>query len=142
MNDKKIIIYTDGGSRGNPGPSALGVYIRDSMGNDLAEIGIRLGIRTNNFAEYSAIDEGLSWVMINRSEIGNISEINFFMDSNLAASQLNGIYRIKNADIREIVFRIRQKEAELGIKITYSFVPREQNKVADRLVNMALDNKI
>ncbi len=142
MESKKVIIFTDGGSRGNPGPSALGVYIRDSEGNDLAEIGKRLGIRTNNFAEYSAIEEGLDWIISKRSEIGEVSEVNFFMDSNLAASQLNGLYKVKNAQIREIIFRIRQKEQIIGTKITYDFVPREKNRIADKLVNMALDNKI
>ncbi len=144
MNEevKKLKIFTDGGARGNPGPAALGVSISDEMGNTVDEIGKRLGERTNNFAEYSAILEGLNWLSANKDNFPNLLEVNFFMDSNLAVSQLNGLYKIKNAEIRSFAFEIRKKEAELGLKVTYTHVPREQNKKADRMVNMALDNKI
>lgn len=143
MDQIRIInIYTDGGSRGNPGPSALGVYIESGDGGTLDQIGKTLGINTNNFAEYSAILEGLDWVLNHRSQMPELSKINFFMDSNLAASQLNGIYRVKNSKLRDLLFSAKQKEAEIGIPIHYSHIPREQNKKADKMVNMALDNKI
>ena len=138
----KIKIFTDGGSRGNPGPSAIGVFISDGLGQTLAEIGKTIGIGTNNRAEYGAIVEGLDWVIKNKSRFPKLLEINFSMDSNLAMSQLNGLYKVKNPEIRNFIFDIRKKEMELNLKITYSHVPREQNKVADRLVNLALDNKL
>lgn len=142
MNKTRLIsIYTDGGSRGNPGEAALGTYIEDETGNELASIGKTLGIATNNVAEYSAIIEGLSWVLLNESRMPNLARVNFFMDSNLAASQLNGLFKVKNPGIRELVFKARQLESMIKIPIYYKHIPREQNKKADRLVNMALDNK-
>lgn len=135
-------IYTDGGSRGNPGEAALGVYIEDNDKNTLVEIGKRLGTATNNIAEYSAILEALVWVVEKKEKLINLNKINMFMDSQLASSQLNGIYKIKNSGLREILFKIRQKENEIGMPITYTHIRRELNKKADRMVNLALDNLI
>ena len=135
----KIAIFTDGGARGNPGPAALGVYIEDEAKNELARIGKRLGETTNNIAEYSAIVEGFSWVLENRKR-QKIESVSFYMDSQLAYRQLCGLYKIKNAKIRELVFAIRQKEAELKLPVFYNHIPREKNKKADLMVNLALDN--
>ena len=135
-------IYTDGGSRGNPGPAALGVYIQNQDGTVLARIGKTIGIATNNIAEYSAIVEGWSWILSNKEKMTSLRRINFFMDSNLAASQLNGLYKIKNANLRVLLFSIREKASEIDSQAYYTHIPREQNKQADSLVNMALDNKI
>jgi ribonuclease HI len=137
----KVIIFTDGGSRGNPGPAALGVFIQDEGGKELARISKTLGNTTNNIAEYSAIVEGFNWLLENKKKL-RISSVKFYMDSQLACSQLNGLYKVKNPRIREFVFEIRQKEAELGFIITYTHVPREQNKKADFMVNQALDNQL
>lgn len=140
---KHINIFTDGGSRGNPGPSASGVYIEDAdSGDTLAEIGITLGVTTNNVAEYTAIVEAWNWIFENKSKLKSLSMINFYMDSNLAVNQLNGLYKIKNPNLRILLFKIRGRESEIGIPAIYTHVPREQNKKADRLVNMALDNKM
>ena len=125
----EIVIYTDGGSRGNPGPSALGVYIQKSSGEVLARIGKYLGVATNNFAEYSAIVEGLSWALENKQK-EKIEKISFYMDSQLAFSQLSGLYKIKN------------QEAEIAIPVFYHHIPREKNKQADFMVNLALDNQL
>ena len=132
-------IYTDGGSRGNPGPSSLGVYIENDKGMILDEISSYLGVTTNNIAEYSAILAGLNWIVENKTQMPNLTKINFFMDSQLAMSQLNGLYKIKNPKLRELLFEARKKEAEIGLTIRYSHIPREQNKKADALVNKALD---
>ncbi|KKQ35305.1 MAG: Ribonuclease H [Microgenomates group bacterium GW2011_GWA2_37_6] len=143
MDQTKILnIYTDGGSRGNPGPGALGVHIENDQGEVLEKIGKALGVTTNNVAEYSAIIAGLTWVIRNKNQMPDLSKINFFMDSQLAAAQLNGIYKVKNPKIRELFFLIKQKEAEINSPIYYSHIPREQNKKADKLVNEALDGKI
>lgn len=139
---KTINIYTDGGSRGNPGPAALGVHIENETGIILAAIGKAIGNSTNNVAEYSAIIAGLSWAFVNKNKMPHLSRINFFMDSQLAAQQLNGIYKVKNPKLRELIFLIKQKEAEIDLPIYYSHIPREQNKKADKLVNEALDGKI
>ena len=137
-----LYVYTDGGSRGNPGEAALGFYVENQSQQMLAGIGRRLGVATNNVAEYNAILEALSWIVSNKSDLPNLKEVNFFMDSQLASSQLNGVYKVKNSKLREIIFEIRQKEAEINLAISYSHVPREQNKKADKLVNQALDEKL
>jgi ribonuclease HI len=137
----KVIVFTDGGARGNPGPAALGVFIQDENGKELASIGKTLGETTNNVAEYSAIVEGFNWLLRNKQK-SNITGVNFYMDSQLACSQLNGLYKVKNSRIREFVFEIRQKETELGVPISYAHVRREQNTKADFMVNQALDNQL
>jgi ribonuclease HI len=138
MNPKQtLIIYTDGGSRGNPGYAAYGFVVFDSEKKLLAEVGKNIGIQTNNVAEYSAILEALKYVeTINHKP----STINFFMDSKLCAEQLSGNWKIKNENLRGFYYEIKKMEAKLGVKVTYSHVPREQNKEADRMVNLALDN--
>jgi len=137
----KIFIYTDGGARGNPGPAALGVYIEDENKKELARIGKRLGDTTNNIAEYSAIVEAMSWAVENKQK-KKIESISLFMDSQLAFSQLSGIYKIKNSSIRDLVFKIRQLEQELNVPVFYNHIPREKNIKADFMVNLALDNKL
>lgn len=138
----EINIYTDGGSRGNPGPSALGVYIESVEKVRLAEIGKSLGINTNNFAEYSAIVSGLEWIVENKNTLSSLKQINFYMDSLLAVSQINGLYKIKNSMLRELYFKVKSLEATISIPISYTHIRREKNKNADRLVNLALDNSL
>jgi len=137
----KIAIFTDGGARGNPGPAALGVFIEDEKHRELARIGKTLGEATNNAAEYAAILEGFNWALANKEKF-NIESLNFYMDSQLAYSQLSGLYKVKNPKIREFVFEIRKIEAELKIPIFYSHIPREKNTKADFMVNQALDKRL
>jgi ribonuclease HI len=137
----KISIFTDGGSRGNPGPAALGVFIEDENHQELVRIGKTLGETTNNIAEYSAIVEGFNWALRNKKKL-NIEKINFYMDSQLACSQLTGLFKVKNPTIREFVFEIRKIEAALKIPIFYTHIPREENTRADFMVNQALDNML
>lgn len=136
-----INVFTDGGSRGNPGESAYGFYIEKEDKNEIISVGKRIGVTTNNVAEYSAILESLKWISQNLFEY-QILKINYFMDSNLAVNQLNGIYKIKNAKLREILFEIKMLETQIKTPIIYTHVPREENKIADKLVNEALDYKI
>lgn len=136
-----INVYIDGGARGNPGPAAVGVYIADEKNNKIASFGEKIGIATNNVAEYKAVIKALSWLLENKGLIEN-GEINFFLDSKLIFSQICGLFKIKQAKLRELLFEVREKEAQLGIKIHYFQIPREENKNADRLVNLALDNKL
>lgn len=135
-----INIYTDGGARGNPGPSAIGVYILDSNNKVIDGFGKPIGFATNNVAEYKAVIEALSWLLEKKELLKNEKSVSFYLDSELVCKQLNGLYKIKNSDLRNLLFKIREKEAILSFEIKYFHVPRERNREADKLVNKALDN--
>jgi ribonuclease HI len=135
-----ITVFCDGGARGNPGPAAIGVYIEDKNKEEIISIGKKIGNATNNVAEYSAIVEAFDWLIKKSSELKNVSKVYFKLDSQLAYSQLCGLYKVKNAVMRELIFKIREREAILEKEIIYSHIPREENKKADLLVNLALDN--
>lgn len=134
MNNQQLIVFTDGGSRGNPGQAAYGFVIKID-GKNIKEAGGTLGVATNNFAEYTAVIRALEFA----KDKFTGCDVKFYMDSNLVASQLSGLFKIKNAVIRELVFKVRQLESNFG-QITYTYVPREKNKEADAQVNLALDN--
>mgnify|MGYP001605376490 CR=1 FL=1 len=131
-------VFCDGGARGNPGPAAIGVVIKDEQEKVLHKIRKAIGVATNNVAEYTAVLEGLSW--ISTMVTGKPEAIKFYLDSQLVVSQLNGLYKMKNARLRELFIQIRQMEALAGGNISYYHIPREKNVEADRLVNEALDN--
>lgn len=135
MND--LIIHTDGGARGNPGPAAIGVHITDVLSTEVASLARKIGETTNNAAEYQAVLEALLWVKNNLKE--KPKNISFFLDSNLIVNQLNGVYKIKEPRLAAFVSKIKSLEKEVAEKISYSYVPREKNKIADGLVNKALD---
>lgn len=143
MKDKKIDlqIFSDGGSRGNPGPAAYGFVIYDSNKNVLFKEGKTLGETTNNIAEYSGVKAALLWV-VNNVDLATLNHIQVFLDSELVTRQLGGVYRVKNAALKNFFFEIKQLEIKLSYRISYTSIPREKNKEADELVNMALDNKI
>ncbi|MDP2649912.1 MAG: ribonuclease HI family protein [bacterium] len=136
-----IKVYTDGGSRGNPGPAAIGIYIQDQNNGKTYELKEKIGFATNNVAEYKAVIKALSFFAQNKKILEGKDEINFFLDSLLICSQMNGLYKVKDANLRNLLFEVREKEAEIKVKVKYSHIPREQNKKADRLVNMAFDEK-
>ncbi len=138
---KSIDIHTDGGSRGNPGQAAIGVFI-EGDGEIVAKIGKRIGEVTNNVAEYSAVLEAFDFLLKNKNFLQGIQSINFFMDSQLIYSQITGLYKIKNANLRELLFKVREKESQIKIPISYNYINREKNKMADKLVNLALDNML
>lgn len=130
-----IKVFCDGGSRGNPGHAAYGFVVVDN-GRIVKEGYGYIGIATNNVAEYTALIKALQWLTKNFAK----ADLEIFMDSQLAVSQLSGLYKVKNATIRELLFKIRELESEFS-KIVFRHIPREQNKHADRLVNIALDNR-
>ncbi len=141
MNPKPDLkIFTDGGSRGNPGPAAYGFVIYDSKNELLFEEGRIIGTNTNNVAEYSGVVGALKWVEEN-SDIEKPT-IQFYLDSMLATMQLSNKWKIKNENLRNLFFTIKLLERSIGGKISYSHVRRENNKEADRLVNLALDGLI
>ncbi len=130
-----ITVSCDGGARGNPGPAAYGFVVKKN-GQIIKEGSGYIGIATNNIAEYTAILEALKWLAQNFAG----QDLEFYLDSQLATSQLNGIYKVKNANIREMLVKIRELESEFN-SIIYKHIPREQNKEADKLVNLALDQE-
>lgn len=134
---QKIIMYTDGGSRGNPGPAAVGVYI-ETLNKKIGEC---IGIRTNNDAEYEALILGLQKTKIFLGkEKAKRSEIECFLDSELVVKQLNHEYKLKEPRIQQYFIEIWNLMLEFG-KVSFVHVPREKNKVADALVNEALDGQ-
>lgn len=130
-----LVVHTDGGARGNPGPAAVGVVIRGN-GKTIAAFGKKIGEATNNVAEYSAVIEALKEVKRLRQNVA----VSFFLDSTLVVHQLNGLFKIKQPHLRELLVKVRELEGEVGGVIRYSAVPREQNTQADALVNEALDS--
>jgi ribonuclease HI len=135
-------IFTDGGARGNPGPSAVGVYISDENNKKVAGFGKTIGIATNNVAEYQAVIAALDWVIENKQNFSKNAKINFCLDSKLVCSQIIGIFKVKNADLRALLFEVRDREAQISLQIYYKHIPREQNAKADAFVNEALDSAV
>jgi ribonuclease HI len=135
----KITIFGDGGSRSNPGEAAYGFAIFDKEGSIIFTEGKRIGIASNNVAEYSSVTNAFKWV---KNNLGEIEQIDFYLDSLLVASQMSGKYRVKHPDMKRFFQEAKDLEKELGAKVTYSQVPRAENKIADKLVNDALDNLI
>ena len=131
----KGILHTDGGARGNPGPSGFGAVLFDEN-YKLLDIDAGYSAHsTNNFAEYSALLIGL-----NLAVKKGITELTCFMDSELAVRQLNGEYKIKNDDIKEFHKKIEPLR-KIFKKVLFVYTPRENNKIADKLVNLVLDLK-
>lgn len=135
-----ISIFTDGGSRGNPGPAAYGFVIKKGE-TTVYEEGKYIGIQTNNTAEYTAILKSLEWVSTHRESIGEYAGINFYMDSQLAREQLVGNYRVKQPHLQQLLFQIKELLHALKSTVTFTHIPRERNTQADRQVNLALDNQ-
>ncbi len=134
-----FIIFTDGGSRGNPGEAAYGFVVYDGESNMIYEEGKKLGIQTNNYAEYSGVLAALKWIEQNTKK--ETPTIQFYLDSQLAVMQLTEEWKIKNEVIRSFFYSIKNEEEKLGGSVDYEHVLREKNKAADRMVNLALDNK-
>lgn len=136
----KLIVYTDGASRGNPGPASYGFTISNKNGKLLHEGGEYIGKTTNNVAEYTAVIEALKLVKEKYTKDLPV-EIDLFADSKLLAEQLSGRYKIKHPNLRSLFDQIKILEMEIG-HISYTHVPRGKNTEADRLANKALDNRL
>lgn len=132
---QKIIVYTDGGSRGNPGPAALGVYI-ETLGKRFGEF---LGVKTNNEAEYAAIVAALKKIksLVGKTKAKGIA-VECRMDSELACRQLNHEYKIENAKLQPLFLEVWNLMLDFG-KVQFVHVPREKNMIADAEANKALD---
>lgn len=132
---ERLKIYTDGGSRGNPGPSASGYVISDNDDQVIEEGGEYLGITTNNQAEYQAVKLALEVAQKYCND-----HLDFYIDSLLVVNQMNGIWKVKNKDLWPVHQAI--KDLAKGFKkVTYTHVRREFNKLADGKVNEVLDSR-
>lgn len=131
-----IKLYCDGGSRGNPGPSASGYVLLDKNDTVLKKSGVYLGITTNNQAEYQSLKFGLE----EAKKIG-AHTVDVYMDSMLVVNQMKGVFKVKNRDLWPIHQAIKEL-AEHFKKVTYTHVPRELNKLADAEVNDTLDAEV
>jgi broad specificity phosphatase PhoE/ribonuclease HI len=131
-----VIVEADGGSRGNPGPAAYGALIRDAdTGEVLATKAETLGIATNNVAEYSGLIAGIGLA----NEFAPDAELEVRMDSKLVIEQMAGRWKIKHPDMKPLALTAQRELA--GRPVVWTWVPREDNKAADALVNAALDGK-
>jgi ribonuclease HI len=129
----KARLSTDGGARGNPGPAAYGYVLEADDGTVLAAEGAKIGIATNNVAEYSALIAGLEKAL----ELG-VDQVEVVSDSELMVKQMTGEYRVKNEALRELSLEAGRLARRIGL-VDYRAVRREQNTLADTLVNEALD---
>jgi ribonuclease HI len=132
MKIEKVVLYTDGASRGNPGPAAIGAVIRDVQGGILTRISRRIGKTTNNQAEYQAIIAALE----EAKRLGAAS-VELRSDSELVVKQINGRYRVKNIALRPLYLRVGELLSSFQ-SYTAINISRYQNTEADRLCNAAL----
>ena len=136
---QKITIFTDGGARGNPGPSGIGAVVTDESGKVIKEVSQYIGEQTNNFAEYEALiivlEEMKKMFGIKLREM----QIEVRMDSELVVRQLSGIYKVKEPTLKEQFAKVAKIRLEDAPNMTFAHVFREQNSHADELVNKAID---
>ncbi|MBU4257345.1 ribonuclease HI family protein [Candidatus Parcubacteria bacterium] len=133
MKYSKLTIYTDGGARNNPGPAGIGAVFYNENKEVIAEISEYIGLATNNQAEYKAL-----LAAIEKAKKLGAEELEFYLDSELVVKQLNREYRVKDKNLAPLFVKIYN--ATMGFKkVTFKHIPREMNKEADRLVNLAID---
>jgi ribonuclease HI len=139
-NQLQFTIHTDGGSRGNPGPAAIGVII-SGPGIGKKEYGQSIGVTTNNIAEYSAVVFALKKLkqLIGQEKAGQ-SIVKVYADSELLVKQLNGEYKVKEDSIQDLFIELWNLRLDFG-QVLFYHVRREENKEADRMVNYALDQE-
>jgi ribonuclease HI len=138
MNEEGIIIHTDGGARGNPGPAAC-AFVAEVEGKIIKEESEFLGNSTNNYAEYRGVILALNWLSINYQNFQE-KAVTFNLDSELVARQLSGLYKVKNQKLIELFLQVNKLSKSISLKISYKNIPRSKNKLADLLVNQELDN--
>jgi ribonuclease HI len=125
--------YIDGGARGNPGPAGWGLVIRDAGDEPVAELYGAIGLATNNVAEYNGLLSALGWCVEHGA-----TQLHVRSDSLLLVQQMLGNYKVKNAGLKPLHGQARLLASRIG-RVTYEHVPRELNKDADRLANLAMD---
>lgn len=138
---EKITVFTDGGSRGNPGPAAVGIYATDAAEKVVLEYCQTIGNSTNNFAEYQAVATALELLKKQYGKKTKEMEFAFYLDSELVKKQLTAEYQIKDPGLVPLFIEIHNLRVAHFPQLSFTHVPREKNKQADRLVNEALDGK-
>ena len=133
---KKLIVYTDGGVRGNPGPAGASVVFMNIKGEIVNTFKKYLGETTNNIAEYSAVV-----LAFEEAQKLGAHEMNFFLDSELVVKQINGEYKVKNAELGKLFIKIYNLRHNFR-RVTFSHIAREKNKLADKLVNEVVDDAL
>jgi ribonuclease HI len=135
----QITIFTDGGSRGNPGPAALGVVVYGADNTEIYAHGERVGTATNNEAEYAALLHSLTWVTEYIKTHPEITRVEWKLDSKLVVEQTLGHWKVKEPRMAEYVSQAKKLLSALASSHTLTHVPRSENARADELVNQALD---
>ncbi len=135
MSVGKLIVYADGGARGNPGPAGAGAYLTDEAGNPVARIFKYLGETTNNVAEYSALLYGLKEALKRGA-----GELLIRMDSQLVVRQIQGEYRVKEPTLQKLHAKAKELLAQFQA-YEIEHIPREKNEEADKLANLAIDKQ-
>jgi len=140
--ENKIIVFTDGGSRSNPGPAALGVVILNEAGHLMKKYGQYLGQATNNEAEYGALIFALKKIkaLYGKDKVKNL-DVEIKSDSELMVNQMNGRYKLSDPKIQRLFIEAWNLKIDYG-KVRFTVIPREQNKEADAMVNETLDSEI
>lgn len=141
QSQNKIIVYTDGGSRGNPGPAGVGVVIANEKNKTIKKYSKEIGIRTNNEAEYDAVIFALQKLkqLFGKNKTKDL-DVEFRVDSQLIARQLGGKYKIEEEKLFPLFIKIWNLKMNFGA-ISFVEIPREQNKEADKLANEAMDTQ-
>ncbi len=134
-----LTIFTDGGSRGNPGAAAVGFHVVDSSKNTIYELGVTIGHRTNNEAEYAAIIASLKWLLTHQPAVP-IQHVQWFLDSMLVVEQLNGRWKLKQVTLKPLFDEAQTLLHQITFPYKITHIPRELNRRADALVNEALDS--
>jgi ribonuclease HI len=137
MKEDGIIIHTDGGARGNPGPAAC-AFVVDIGDKTIMKCSSYLGKATNNHAEYHGVLLAADWLSKNYKTYRE-DKVIFYLDSELVVRQLSGIYKVKDNNLNEIFLQIKDLLKNIDLTIFYKHIPREKNLIADSLVNKELD---
>lgn len=134
-----IKVFIDGGARGNPGIAGSGVVITDESNRPIYQESKCLGIKTNNEAEYFALITALTWIRENLPRYGRVSKIFFYSDSELLVRQILGIYKVKSVGLKPLFVAAKNLLDQLDLAYQFRHIPREQNQLADKLANQAMN---
>ncbi|HZU23282.1 MAG TPA: ribonuclease HI family protein [Terriglobales bacterium] len=134
LRDDYLVAHIDGGARGNPGPAGYGVVIEDHAGRRIDQLSQFLGVQTNNYAEYSGLIAALEYARRN-----HFRSLKVLSDSELLVKQIKGEYKVRSAPLQELYAKARALIRELDA-FAVQHIPREQNREADHLANLAMDN--
>lgn len=134
-------MYSDGGSRGNPGPAACAFAVFTADGKELFSYKKFLGVTTNNVAEYKGVLAGVLWLTKQKEKLEDAS-VTFFLDSELLVKQLKGEYKVKSPHLKPLYEKVKKTVDDLDFPVDYQHVLRDKNKRADALVNAAMDENL